>query len=158
MTLFRRDVAPAIPKTLTFTLQRLDAFGTALPGDLYAEGQHKMVTLENAAKAIPAGRYQVILTVSGRAQRGTLWCPAKETHPDDPSQWVLPLLLDVKDRDAIRVHSLNDADESEGCIGVGFKRDGASIRQSRVALIAFVAMVRAAIALGEDVWLEVVDA
>lgn len=143
---------------LTLTLQRLDPFGDGLPGDLFIDGAHECVTLENAALAIPAGRYPVVLTVSGRAQRRELWCPAQETHPDDKAKWVLPVLLDVPGRDAIRIHALNRAAQSEGCIGTGSTRDGMEVSGSRTALIRVMAKLRAALDAGDAVTLDVVDA
>ena len=47
------------------------------------------------ATAIPAGRYRVVLTVSDRAVRGSLWSPR--------SDHKLPLLLDVPGFEGIRM-------------------------------------------------------
>ena len=139
-------------------LQRLDPFGDGLPGDLYLEDRHICVSLENAALAIPAGCYAVDMTVSGRAQARELWCPAQETHPDDKDQWVLPLLLEVPGREAIRLHAANWANQLAGCIAPGLTRDGEGIARSRAALIQVIAMIEAARADGDEVEIDVRDA
>jgi hypothetical protein len=61
--------------------------------------------------AIPAGRYRVVLTVSDRAARGSLWSP----RPDHK----LPLLPDVHGFEGIRIHSGTTDRDTEGCILVG---------------------------------------
>jgi hypothetical protein len=134
-------------KSAGLTLQRLDPFGAALHGDLYLDGKHQCVTLENASRAIPAGRYQVVLTESARSKAGGLWSP-REDHK-------LPLLCDVKDRSGIRLHAANFPEQLEGCIAPGSTRDGAMIAGSRVALIKVMALIEAAILSGEQVWLDV---
>jgi hypothetical protein len=143
--------APPAPekRDLVLTLRRLEPFGDALHGDLYLNGHHECVTLENAAKAIVAGRYQVVLTESPRVREGSLWSPRADHK--------LPLLLDVKDRDGIRLHAANYPAQLEGCIAPGTKRDGEVIESSRVALIAVMAKIEAALALRETVWIDVQD-
>ena len=51
--------------------------------------------------AIPEGTYEVKLTHSPRFKK------------------ILPEILNVPNFSGIRIHSLNKAEESEGCIGVG---------------------------------------
>lgn len=51
--------------------------------------------------AIPAGRYEVVLTYSNRFKR------------------TLPLLLKVPQFDAIRIHGGNTESDTEGCILIG---------------------------------------
>ena len=51
--------------------------------------------------AIPAGRYEIVISFSNKFQK------------------KLPLLLNVKFFKGIRIHPLNKASESLGCIGVG---------------------------------------
>lgn len=85
-------------------------------------------TLENSEKRIPPGRYQVVLTPSGRAAAGTLWSPRADHQ--------LPLLLDVPGRTAIRIHAANVPEELEGCLAVGMGRTATSLTESRHALEA----------------------
>lgn len=134
---------------MNLTLQRLDQFGAGIPGDLFVEGRHEAVTLENAEHAIKAGRYQIVMTESGRAKAGSLWSP-REDHK-------LPLLCDVAGREGIRMHSANFPSQLEGCVAVGLTRDGEGITRSHVALISVMAKIQAAIDLGEKVFIDVVD-
>lgn len=86
--------------------------------------------------AIPAGEYEVLLTVSERAERGHLWTP----QPDH----VLPLLVDVPGFSGIRIHAGNTAANVEGCIAVG-RWDGVeALEQSRSALTELMSRLRAA--------------
>lgn len=112
-------------------LQREPAIGQAVLGDLFVNGLRKYRTLERLDVLIPIGRYKVLLTPSYRATVGTLWSPLPDHR--------LPLVCDVPGRDGIRIHALNDASESDGCIGVGMMQIGhTKIGQSRIALIALV--------------------
>lgn len=54
--------------------------------------------------AIPYGVYEVITNYSNRFKK------------------VMPLILDVPDFSGIRIHILNQAKESEGCIGLGLTK------------------------------------
>lgn len=94
--------------------------GTTM-GVLFVDGRWFSFTCEDAIRevpgqpvsawkvprqtAIPAGRYRVMVTPSPRFGR------------------VLPLVLDVEGFTGIRMHALNDIEETEGCIGPGFGRD-----------------------------------
>lgn len=90
--------------------------------------------------AIPAGEYEILLTVSERAQRGALWTP----QPDG----VLPLLIEVPGFTGVRMHAGNTAANVEGCIAVG-RWDGAeALEQSRPALTELMSRLRAADAAG----------
>ena len=109
------------------------------------------------ATAIPAGRYKVVLTVSERAQRGTLWCPAKETWPNDKSKWVLPLLVDIPGHQGIRIHAGNRAADTVGCLITGQERGENVVSGSRPALIAVMAALEAAQNGGEACWLTILD-
>ena len=88
-------------------------------------------TLE-LANPIPVGVYKLALTVSGRAQRGTLWTP-------DPERRLLEL-VGVPGYTAIRIHAGNTIKDTEGCILVGLGQVGASLSQSRDALKAVMAL------------------
>lgn len=84
--------------------------------------------LENEAKAFPAGTYPVLLTVSGRAQAGTLWTPWGDAQ--------LPLIV-VPGREGIRIHAANRQDQLEGCLALGFDWIGGELGRSRHALQRF---------------------
>lgn len=129
---------------MILTVKRQPAVEQAIPGEFYIDGRFAYYTLERQGVEIPPGRYRVRLTVSGRAERGTLWTP-------DP-EFRLPLIENVTGRSGIRVHSLNEAWQSDGCIGIGMHQMGVTIRQSRTALTTFVGILSATT---EPVWLTV---
>lgn len=68
--------------------------------------------------AIPYGRYEVVMTYSNRFKQ------------------VMPLLLNVKGFDGIRIHSGNTEADSLGCILVGYQNDVTNNRilNSRAAI------------------------
>ena len=127
-------------------LARVEVVGEAQHGDLAIDGEPFCVTLENDLLKIPAGRYPVTITESPRAVEGSLWSPRQEG--------LLPL-VDVPEREGIRFHAANFPNQLEGCIAPGKARDGESITQSRVSLVALMARIDAA---EDDVWLTVEDA
>lgn len=135
-------------------LERQPHGGNAVPGVLVIDGAPWCFTLERADVMIPCGRYRVVVTVSGRAQQGTLWCPAADEPHVSPNQYVLPELLLVPGRSAIRIHALNTIEQTEGCIGVGLTRAGDEIHESREALRHLMGMMKDA----REVWIDVVDA
>ena len=63
--------------------------------------------------AIPTGKYDVILTFSPRFK-----C-------------VLPLLLNVKGFEGIRIHPGNSAEDTEGCLLVGENKEKGKVINSR---------------------------
>ena len=63
--------------------------------------------------AIPTGKYNVILTFSPRFKR------------------VLPLLLNVKGFEGIRIHPGNNAEDTEGCLLVGENKKKGKVINSR---------------------------
>jgi len=87
--------------------------------------------------AIPAGTYQVIVTMSNRFQR------------------PLPLLVNVPDFDGIRIHPGNTAADTDGCILPGCDRYANSVGRSRVAFEALFTKIKDAIAKGEKVTIEI---
>lgn len=100
--------------------------------------------------AIPAGEYEILLTVSERAMRGHLWTPA----PD----FVLPELIGVPGFAGVRIHAGNTALNVEGCIAVGTAVPaGESLVNSRAALIELMSQLRAADVAGTPMRIEVVN-
>lgn len=63
--------------------------------------------------AIPYGRYKVTLTLSPRFGR------------------ILPLLHGVPEFSGVRIHSGNTAEDTQGCILVGFNRERGKVLDSR---------------------------
>lgn len=92
-------------------LNRIFLGSSATIGELLVNDKHLCDTLEDRVRpegekvygktAIPEGTYEVKLTHSPRFKK------------------TLPEILNVPNFSGIRIHSLNKAEESEGCIGVG---------------------------------------
>jgi hypothetical protein len=93
------------------------------------EGRRFCYALENQTVLIPTGVYKVVLTPSGRAKAGTLWTP----WPDA----VLPELLNVPGRTAIRIHAANEERQLAGCIALGMDRADGKLARSRAAMILY---------------------
>ena len=121
-------------------------------GELTCDGTFECFTLEDEVRegdimvvkvagktAIPAGRYQVVITRSQRFGRD------------------LPLLLNVPNFEGIRIHPGNTAANTEGCILVGTKRGPARIDDSRTAFEALFAKIQAALAGGDRCWITIED-
>ena len=90
-----------------FTLVRFTRTEKAILGSLYLNGAFVCYTLENAAKAIPAGLYNVQNSKSPKFKR------------------ELPLLHNaaVPAKRGIRIHSGNSWKDSSGCVLVGMSRN-----------------------------------
>lgn len=92
-------------------LNRIFLGSSATIGELLVNDKHFCDTLEDKVRpegekvygktAISEGTYEVKLTYSPRFKK------------------ILPEILNVPNFSGIRIHSLNKAEESEGCIGVG---------------------------------------
>lgn len=95
-----------------FTLVRYTRTETAILGSLYLNGAFICYTLENAAKAIPAGLYSIENSRSPKFGR------------------ELPLLFSdkVPSRRGVRIHAGNTYQNSAACVLVGMKRDDAKER------------------------------
>lgn len=90
--------------------------------------------------AIPAGRYRVGIDFSPKFQKNMV-------H-----------ILDVPFFTGIRIHSLNDADDTLGCIGVGQVLDGPNhIHGGSVAMPRLQSKIQKALDDGEEVWINVVN-
>ena len=144
---------------MNLLLQRTVLVDGFTPGELKIDGEHFGWTLEDTVReemaadgsyywrrrmklagqtAIPSGRYEVVLSHSARFGR------------------LLPLLLNVPDFDAIRMHGGNTAADTEGCILNGRDRDLAAGRVWNCAPVIdrLVALIGDATHTGK-VWIEV---
>ena len=115
-------------------------------GDIFVNGAYECHSLElptgdgGHGFAIPAGSYQVIINMSPRLGR------------------MMMRLLNVPGRDGILIHSLNDASQTEGCIGVGQVIDGPDhIHGGSVELPILQAKVQAALNAGQKVTITVTN-
>ncbi len=100
-----------------FTLVRFTRTEKAILGSLYLNGAFVCYTLENAAKAIPAGLYSIENSVSPKFKR------------------ELPLLYNatVPANRGIRIHVGNTVASSSGCVLVGMGRKGEGLTESKPA-------------------------
>lgn len=80
----------------------------AIPSTVWTDGVFFGYGLENAAAAIPAGRYTVGGKYSEKFRSNKLF-------------------LNVPGRSGILFHGANTVDDLKGCIGVGSRRDGGTI-------------------------------
>lgn len=104
-------------------IKRLHKTDNSTIGELTIDGKFECYTLEDVERevkiksetAIPKGTYKVIINQSNRFKR------------------LLPLLLEVKGYEGIRIHSGNSNHDTEGCILVGRTRSADFIGQSRKA-------------------------
>ena len=90
--------------------------------------------------AIPAGRYEVRITLSQRFGR------------------MLPILLDVPNFTGIRIHPGNTAADTEGCILPGRTKGQDAVYESRVAFTALYGKISAARDGRDAVWITITDA
>ncbi len=126
---------------------------TSTIGRLYMGGEPFCWTLEDPVRerpgvpvadwkiagktAIPAGRYQIVLTLSPRFKR------------------ELPLLVDVPGFTGVRIHAGNRADDTEGCLLPGYDRGPDWVGRSREAEGALIFRIAGARTRGEPVTIDV---
>ena len=134
-------------------LVRVATTNRVTPGTLYVDGALECVTLEDAIReqigvpvaawkipgetAIPAGRYDLTLTMSQRFQR------------------ILPLLGQVPGFTGVRIHAGNVIDDTEGCILPGLERRPDGVGESKLAVIEVNKWFDAIIAKGQEAWITV---
>lgn len=106
-----------IVKGVEMILIRDSIVGDAVLGSLYVGGVKVCDTLENKAKMIPCGEYNLNVSKSPKFGR------------------MLPLVHNdkVPMRRGIRIHVGNSVKDTEGCILVGFQRNGDRLVNSRNA-------------------------
>lgn len=134
---------------MRLTLVREPSAHGATIGRLSVDGVLDCYTCEDVTRpgqpkvpgetAIPEGVYRVVITHSARFKR------------------PLPLLLDVPGFTGIRIHPGNTAGDTEGCILPGLGRLEDRVTHSRIAFENLYSKIRAALAGGEDVWIEIVQ-
>ncbi len=112
-------------------------------GGLEIDGEHFCFTVEDCVRpvkiagitAIPAGKYQLILTMSARFKK------------------IMPLLVGVPQFSGVRIHSGNTAEDTEGCIIVGKVRTENGVAMSRDCFAELMPILQGA---KEEIWIEVV--
>lgn len=125
-------------------LKRIYSSDTYTIGHLYIDGDYYCDTLEDTDRglssdmseeqikkikvygktAIPTGRYKIEATYSPKFKR------------------YLPMLLNVKGFTGIRIHSGNSAEDTLGCLLVGFNKVKGQVINSRVTSDKLTALLR----------------
>ena len=124
-------------------------------GFMYVDGVFECFTLEDVVRevpglavvdwkvpdvtAIPSGTYKLIVTASARFHK------------------LLPELVDVPGFAGVRIHCGNCAEDTEGCILVGRRRDTAAVLESRIAFNALFPKIKGAIDRWEAVEIRIVN-
>lgn len=132
---------------MRLTLERIERTSRSTVGKLQVDGEYFCWTLEDPVRphgikipgstAIPTGTYRVQIT----------WSPRFKQN--------MPILIGVPDFTGVRIHPGNTADDTEGCILVGYARDGDAISRSREAYQALFRAIQEALDAGEDVYIDV---
>jgi hypothetical protein len=123
---------------MELTLNRIFLGSSATIGELWVNDTHLCDTLEDRVRpegekvygktAIPEGTYEMVLSYSPKFKK------------------ILPEILNVPNFTGIRIHSLNKAEDSEGCIGVGEwnGKDTNWISNSRIAFNELMSLLQKA--------------
>ena len=117
-------------------------------GILLIDGVFTCWTLEDVVRAvkipgetaIPAGRYDVRLSLSQRFQK------------------VLPEVLAVPNFTGTRIHAGNTQADTAGCVLVGRKRGNSVVLESKLALIEVMEHLRRATTAGDPITISIEDA
>lgn len=127
-------------------------------GKMYIDGEYFCDTLEDKDRgldqtmseediyaikvygetAIPTGLYKVILSYSNKFKK------------------ILPEILNVKCFSGARIHSLNFASQSLGCVGIGRKTDDGVISGGRKLQTILIQKMQTAIDNGENIKLLII--
>lgn len=115
-------------------------------GKLYNDSQYISDTLEDTVRndikikdktAIPAGKYEIILSMSIRFKK------------------VLPLLLNVPNFEGIRIHSGNTSKDTSGCILLGKNTQIGKVLFSRIACLVLNSTINKSLKKGEKVFITI---
>ena len=109
----------------------------SLTSDMSVDEVLEVKNKHKGQTAIPRGRYKVTITYSPRFKRD------------------MPLLNAVKGFTGIRLHPLNNADGSEGCIGFGVNDKVGWISNSKYWTDLVTGIMKSAINRGENVYITV---
>lgn len=142
------------PGAFLLHLTREASYQGATLGKLFIDGVWQWWTLEDEIRpasepkvpgqtAIPAGCYQVVLSMSARFR-----C-------------LLPEILNVPHFTGIRIHPGNTTADTAGCVLIGGGQvktgSGPTLIHSRVAVDRVIADLTVPIRAGRPVWIEIVD-
>lgn len=124
---------------MKLNLKRLHETENSTIGELSIDGKFECYTLEDIERdtkvfgktAIPKGTYEVVMTMSNRFKK------------------IMPLLLNVVGYEGVRIHSGNNASQTEGCILLGQTRSVDFIGSSRDAIAKFYPKLEAGLKKGK---------
>lgn len=130
---------------LELLLERDIKLPTRTLGKLSINGVHECFICEDAVRdtkihgqtAIPAGRYEVIITLSNRFKR------------------ELPILLNVPNYEGVRIHSGNHEGHTEGCLLPGKTRNDTGVFSSVLATNNLILKIRTALNEGRKVFITI---
>jgi len=97
--------------------------------------------------AIPAGRYKVLIT------RSPHFSERASKRAGKPIDVFLPILLNVPRFTGIRIHGGNDAEDTQGCILVGYHRGPNRVSNCALALKE----IKRRISKAKEAYLTIVD-
>ena len=129
---------------MQITTKTIAKKGTYTISRLYVDGAYLCDTLEDCiilgvkvahVSAIPRGTYEIIWTYSNRFKK------------------FMPLLLDVPNFKGIRIHSGNDAEDTDGCILCGKNKVQGKVLDSKLWTGKLYSLIQSAMAGGERVWI-----
>lgn len=137
---------------MILTVQRQPTVNGFTPGLLSIDGAFEARTCEPPTRemagvpvaqwkvqdhtAIPQGRYRVIID----------WSPHFGAD--------MPHVIDVPGFEGVRIHSGNDARDTEGCLLIGKSTTASGIADSRAEFDAFMPKLQAALSDGGEAWIE----
>jgi Family of unknown function (DUF5675) len=141
-------------KNREYKLHRTDYTKKSTVGAISLDGKHICYALEDTVRkpgekkvfgetAIPAGRYQIVITKSERFSK----LKGKDVF--------LPLLVGVPGFAGIRIHTGNRPEDSEGCLLVGSSKSADWVAGSKDAFAILYPMVEKQLAAGDKVYITI---
>lgn len=132
---------------MKLTVKRGAPSSKSMIGELYVDGVYECLTLEDVPRAtkikgktaIPAGTYNVIINRSNRFGVD------------------LPLLLNVKGFEGVRIHPGNTDVDTDGCLLVGSTKSQDFIGNSKKTFAKLFAKMQEAWAKEESITLTIID-
>lgn len=129
---------------MNILLTRKEFTDNSTIGDFLLDSEFFCYSLEDVVReqkipgktAIPEGKYRVVINQSNRFRR------------------AMPLLLDVPNFEGVRIHNGNTAEDTEGCILLGFTKSKDFIGKSTAAFNKFFDLLYMSLR-DEECWLEI---
>lgn len=137
---------------MELTLKRISMTKAYTQGRLHADGEYLCDTLEPTRRDIGPGGTE--RKVTGRTAIPEGRYPVVITYSDSLYGWY-PLLLHVPGFSGIRIHAGNTAEQTRGCILVGYASRPGLLIDSRLWLHRLKRRIAQAKEHGEGVWITV---